>query len=210
LDARILTFDLRDGNVVLEIPESSSAAGLLGRASLGFSRDGSEILCISDSGVAEVFDASNGKRGRSWRIALAKADVYDADNLRWSPDGKLVGATYETQVWIKPWKRSGRPHRIAADGAVYGFSWSPCSKYIAVAEDGGIGKWTVDGKRRWRSALKRTDGSPLAIAYSPDGQLIAEAGSAKVIRLRSADSGEVVAILKGHGRTVNDLDFVKL
>jgi SMI1 / KNR4 family (SUKH-1)/WD domain, G-beta repeat len=207
VDDRITVFDLRNAATVLDIPESSSAAGVRPRAALQFSPTGAEIVCVAGSTIVEVFDAASGKRLREWSVAPARELVYDAGNLKWSPRGQLFGFTYKNYVCLCTIKDGKSIRRIDVQNAVYSFAWMRTGEDLAVATTAGIACWTVDGKQKWSQPLKKSDGTPAAITCGPDGT-IAEGGSAKVIRLRNADSGEQVASLKGHSRAVTDLDYV--
>ncbi len=206
VDDRITVFDLRDEATVLDIPESSSAAGVRPRAALQFSPSGAEIVCVAGSTIVEVFDAASGKRLREWSVAPARELVYDAGNLKPSPRGQLFGFTYKNYVCLSTSKDGKAKRRLDMRNAVYSFAWMPTGEEIAVATTAGIACWTVSGEQKWSQPLKKSDGSPAAITCGPDG-IMAEGGSAKVIRLRNADSGKQVASLKGHGRAVTDLDY---
>ena len=56
--------------------------------------------------------------------------------------------------------------------------------------------------------LPGASGDPMTMACNSGG-VVAEGSSAKVIRLRSAESGNVIATLEGHKRGVNGLAFIE-
>jgi hypothetical protein len=57
------------------------------------------------------------------------------------------------------------------------------------------------------STLKGHEDSVYAVAFSPDGKILASASSDKTVRLWDAGSGALLSTLKGHESTVNAVDF---
>ncbi len=210
VDEKILVIDLRSGKTVVEIPESTSPAGVRPRASLQFSPSGAELVCVSGSTIVEVFNASSGKCLREWSVTPAKDLVYDAGNLQWSPKGKLFGFTYRTFFCLSSIRDGKQTRRIDVEDGVHEISWMPSGDELIVAAIAGLGRWTADGKRKWWCPLKKADGSPMAVACAPDGRVFAEGGTSKLVRVRTTDSGEIVATCKGHIRGVTGVTYVSL
>ena len=208
VDDRVVAWDLRDGHPVVEIAERTTRIGQVTRTAVRFSPDGAQLVCVSTRGAVEVFQSGSGKPAGSWSAVSPSSEIYDVGNLTWSPDGALVGLSYSTCVWVKPWKGNGKPRKIEVGEAVFDYTWLPEGKSVVISAYRAVGCFTVEGKRQWFSSLTQRDGDPLSIACDSSG-VVAEGSSAKVIRLRSAQSGEVASTLEGHKRPVNGVAFIE-
>lgn len=57
------------------------------------------------------------------------------------------------------------------------------------------------------NSLEAHDGSIERVAISPDGRLLATAGTDEAVRLWRLDSGEAITTLPDHGTPVNGINF---
>ena len=76
---------------------------------------------------------------------------------------------------------------------------------VAPTMHGAIGVWSVSSLRRLR--VMHAGGPFTAAAFSPDGRLIAAAGTDGVARLLDARTGAVVHVLRGHKDSVTGVAF---
>ncbi len=72
--------------------------------------------------------------------------------------------------------------------------------------------WHAEGRREARAeagrgAVQQDGAAVLALAYSPDGSIMASAGDDAVVLLRNVDSGRLVGRLQGHGDAIACLAF---
>jgi eukaryotic-like serine/threonine-protein kinase len=110
---------------------------------------------VSPDGEWVAYLYQEGEPVPQWKIAIAPADggtakqmfnaPWDADELRWSPDGKglqyLTTRTGATNVWEQ--RLSGgepRPITSFSSGKIFDFSWTRDGKLLLLAR----GEWTSD------------------------------------------------------------------
>jgi WD40 repeat protein len=154
------------------------------RSHLDWSRDGRNILAIFQGRVdkqVRIFDARTGarlnRRGPPMRAVV------------WSPDGKRLATANERDFFLfdgatgKPISR--QPPGLWRDTAL---CFSPRDEIIAT---GGprVKLWSA-GTGRGISTVFPESGSPiLAVAFSPDGRVLAAADASGTIRLHNASTG---------------------
>ena len=86
--------------------------------------------------------------------------------------------------------------------------FSPDGQWLAVAEANGQQVMVVDsitGKVRWN--LRRQNGIPLSVQFSPDGKTIVSGGDDASVVLWSLSTGQVQSVFKGFRDNINSVRF---
>jgi dipeptidyl aminopeptidase/acylaminoacyl peptidase len=137
--------------------------------------------------------------------------------LGFSPDGQVATAGYHE---ISFWKQSDGNLARRVPGLaerVYDLAFSPDGQWLATAsgDPGQFGvvtlwKRTAEGDsceiRRERDLVESND-CLFAVAFSPDGKLLAAAGADRAIRFWEVATGKLVATIEDHADWIFDLAF---
>jgi WD40 repeat protein len=152
-----------------------------GVSCVAYSPDGKTLASENEFGELRLWDAGTGKLVRSFETPGNSEGL-----LAFSPDGKLVAANNDCHltVWdvATATKRPG--FDIGYGGRVPAFAFAPDGTTLAVTWDGD---WRIEfyavatGKLISRIEDRAWTGS--AVAYSPDGKLLATAGDSKIARV---------------------------
>jgi len=133
---------------------------------------------------------------------MATRALYNATNLRFSPDGKSIlmfmrGDKGRTEAWLMPYPpNSSKPPRlIQTDLTPYGgtpqFSWMPDSRHVVLAfassPESSSQLWMADTASRERIALTSGTARYGSVGVSPDGHRIVFTESADDYDLASVD-----------------------
>jgi Tol biopolymer transport system component/predicted Ser/Thr protein kinase len=116
---------------------------------------------------------------RKYEPAFGIDEAYEANSIRFSPDGANIGLSFENtegvEYWLIPWPEGhSAPRRLFLNRLlrVPRFDWMPDSKRLLMAMEGSL--WAADIKTE---ILERVTASPTgdetAPAISPDGHRIA-------------------------------------
>ncbi|MGC4123208.1 MAG: protein kinase [Myxococcales bacterium] len=182
----------------------AAVAGLGGQdRGVAFSPDGRTLALAGDGRAVRLF-----KVGGDPRRAPLAGHTDAVNDLAFTPDGKrLVTSGYDRVIRV--WDVAS--HRTVAlleghGAGVFGLAMSPDGKKVAsCAADLTMKTWDLDsGKEQLSAPLGER---PYALAWSPDGALIASGGVQGVARLRDARTGAVVAELAGHEGPITRLRF---
>jgi WD40 repeat protein len=172
-----------------------------------FSRDSKTVAAAIGYGMVILWHASTGK------IRHCLVGKWGTDQVALSPDGKTIATagcyTGGVQLWNQA---SGKVLReLPLDEAwIQTLVFSPDSKTLAAlasshgADQGGLILWDLPaGKERFR--LPKIDA--VALAFSPDGKLVACEARENSVCLLDAETGRERHCFEGHRTRLSDLAF---
>jgi len=170
--------------------------------SVAFSPDGGTLAANGKAGV-ELWDTAH------WRPAgsVSREDL-DWPVVRYAQDGTLLAAGGDN-VDIHVWR--GDDHvTVPQEGSIviytYPVAFTPDAATMAVGVRGAIQVWDLATRNRTH-LLGGYRKQVHAVAFTPDGTVLAGAGDDRVIRLWDTATGRPVRSLAGHVDEVHDLSF---
>ncbi|GAB1543028.1 hypothetical protein NUACC21_57020 [Scytonema sp. NUACC21] len=169
-DEKLLALVLHYSNNIVNIIKTDGSSSF--SKELGSHKDSITYLSFSHDGKL-LASASKDKTVKLWSIdskafRLPKDDSDTTYKVKFSPDSKIIAASYSNQVRL--WSQDGNFIRtIDGDGSFLNFS--PDSKTIATeSSDRIIQIWNSNGQKM---TLRGQTGNVADMALSPDGKIIA-------------------------------------
>jgi RNA polymerase sigma factor (sigma-70 family) len=167
---------------------------------VAFSPDGKQVASGSRDGTARVWDVATGKELHKFLgyDGAKEGDVW-VYGLSFAPDGKrLAGACHDglVRVWDLGTGEFEMVRCEKHDGFVWGVAFAPDSKHLVSCGDDAVRLWEAATGREVRVLADKSRFE--AVAFSPDGRLVAAGTKDGGVRLIDVASGRTVHTLKEH------------
>jgi WD40 repeat protein len=216
-------------------PEPFVLKGHIGISGVSFSPDGKRLASATEDGVIKVWDTQTGQAFLSFRAQKGRLG-----EIKFSPDGKLLAsASWDTTVNVWD-AQTGRPvitlsglppgarnvafspdgSRIAgasggldlSGGLIIVWDIKTGQKLVSVKPDSRDVKRTIQDPLTFqpKESTETTFGVTGSVAFSPDGQLIANTYYIEyehTVLVRNSRTGQELFRLKGHTDIVGRVAF---
>jgi WD40 repeat protein len=164
-----------------------------------FSPDGSRIVASSVDKTARVWDAHTGAQ-----LLVLNGHGGVVTSAVFSPDGSRI-VTASTDKTARIWDAHTGATLLVLSGherAVTSAVYSPNGSSIATSSNDGTARiW--DARTGAKIATAGNTGAFNSVAFSPDGTQIVTTSPDRTAKIWDAHSGTQLAVLSGHGDTVN-------
>jgi WD40 repeat protein len=215
-DRTIRLWDTASGRQLsaLELGKPGQAALDGEQASLDWSPNGRWLATATGEGPIQIWDPQNGQE-------TARID-HIARTVAWSPDGTRIASGggelgahdcgLEIRVWDDQAKRPRAPF-VRQPGVIRAVAWSPDSRRLAAVlrvidrdvPEHKLNVWDAKSGEILHRVSHVTD--VVAVAFSPDGTLVATGGKEGIIRVFDTTAGRERAALFTPGMNVTGLAF---
>lgn len=180
---------------------------------VAFSADGRRIASSSLDHTLRIWESKTGSALQTIKTDDPSADASALEDppgsvidLTFSHDGRLV-ATADQSHQIKLWdSATGRMVRKIPTFDTVDIEFSPDDKMLAGGADHQVNIWDVETGEVARE-LTGHQRPVSAVAFSPDGRVIASSGEDDTVRLWDTATGAPIRTLTGHTSTVRGLAF---
>lgn len=176
--------------------------------SVVFSPDGRYLASGGWDGMAKVWEMKNVLEGDVNEPLLQLKHDSWIRSVAFSPDGRRLAVASgraankfgEVKIWNLDTRRDDRTLNFSTQ--VNCVQFSPDGRRIATADSDSLTLWDTDAGQE--HFIWREDDRAETVAFSPDGRRLATVGGGisvhadREIKIRSAETGQVVQSLRGH------------
>lgn len=145
---------------------------------------GSLIAVANSDGTVRIIDRRQPRRTPVITIPVSNDSLFA---IAFSPDDTrlAVGGTTGAVIIDLTGEQDHKAPLPGTVGPVYDLNWSPDGREIAAATHGGTLRWSLEpnGSVAATEPLYGSDSTAKAVAYSPDGTLLATGGDTAAIQL---------------------------
>lgn len=173
--------------------------------SVAFSPDSRSLASGSHNGILRIWDVASGQGRRIWKSESANG----INDVAFSPDGRLLAADsgYSIRIWDVA---SGQLLRTLEGTSQGSLAFSPDGQTLADLEIGAVQLLTVASGNPLTSVNLQAAGVYTvanAIAFSPNGHVLALGCSDNTVRLWDVANGKLLRTLLGHTDAVTSVAF---
>lgn len=205
---KVTLLDMSTGEPVLNLPRWGPVS------TWALSPDGMMMAIESPNGSIALWDISSGKQHATTAPAHQKdvSDTHTIHSLAFSPDGRMVASGGQSDYLVKMWDVATGEHVTTfprMSGTVTDLTFSPDGNLLAAYASRTVMLCDVANRQQIANIYAHERGSSAvgpAIAFSPDGKLLATGGARLTIgdqeeesevKLWDVESKEPIAILPG-------------
>ena len=196
-DGAVILHDWVRGKVLRRVAQFASPV-----VRIAVSPSGRLLAAGFQDGTVQVLEIESG----DMQVAL-RGHTARVHGLAFASEGRIVTASADAT--IRSWNAAtGAPGsvQIGHAGAVTALSLDPAGRLATSSEDKTVRFWNVDA-RPAATALFKEHGHLEAVAFNPDGSRVACAGWRCMARILDIESGDVVAVARGHTARVFSAAF---
>ncbi len=190
----ITIFETATGNALVAL----SGHGF-GTAAIDWHPAGQFLASAGQDGKARLWNASTGQEA-----AVLAGGAGWVERLAWSNDGKILATAAGKKVRL--WDTAGTMLREYANHAatISDLAWRPRSQTLAVSAYGGVTLY--DPALPEPIKVLAWKGAPLAMAWSPNGEVLAHGNQDATVHFWYADDAEDLQ-MSGFSTKVRDLSW---
>ena len=206
-DLTVKLWDVSKRTNIATLEGHVSRSGWLdGVSSVAFSPDGKMLASGSHDLTVKLWDVSKRTNIATLEGHVSRSGLDGVNSVAFSPDGKILASGAYDQT-VKLWDiATGRNIATLSHGSisyVYSVAFSPDSTTLVSGTSNGVKLWDVATGRNITTLPERST----AVAFSPDGGILASAVGAIGIEIWHVATLSKLATLTGHTSGVSELSF---